>query len=51
MKETRVINRFSEKNLILANGFFMAQEVAHRHNTGSALRIFKIFFTMKGVSR
>ena len=51
MKGTRVISRFSEKNLVVANKPFMAQKMVHPHNSGSAGRIFLNFFTIKGASR
>ena len=41
MKGTRLINRFSEKFLNWANG-------PHPHESGSAVRIFLKFCTMKG---
>ena len=48
MKGTRAINRFSEKNYIVANTPFMAQEMAHPHNSGSAARsFFKLLHTEK----
>ena len=47
MKETRLINRFSEKILVWGNGPFWAQKIVHPHNSGSAGRIFSRFYTMK----
>ena len=47
MKETRLINRFSEKILVWGNGPFWAQKIVHPHNSGSTGRIFSRFYTMK----
>ena len=44
MKETRFINRFSEKILICANGSFWAQKLALRN-------FFLVFCIMKGANR
>ena len=52
MKGTRLINRFSvKKNFIWVNGPFWAQKMAHTRNSGSAVRIFLKFCTMKGANR
>ena len=48
MKETRLINRFSEKIIIWGMGHFGPKIV---HNSGSAGRIFLKFCTMKGADR
>ena len=51
MKGTRLLTGFLKKFLIVANKPFMAQKMVHPHNSGSAVRIFKKFFTIKGASR
>ena len=44
MKGTRLINRFSEKKSYLGKWAILV----HPHNSGSAVRIFLKFCTMKG---
>ena len=51
MKETRFINRLSEKNSHLGKLAILGPKIAHPHNSGSARRIFLKFSTMKGASR
>ena len=43
MKETRLINRFSEKILISGNGPYWAQKLCIVINSGSAVKIFLNF--------
>ena len=45
MKETRLINRFSEKNSV-EEWVILDPKIAHTHNSGSAGRIFLKFCTM-----
>ena len=49
MKETRLINRFSEKILIWANGPLWTQKLGD--NSGSAGRIFLEFCTVGAANR
>ena len=49
MKETRLINSFSEKNSHLGKWAILGSKIMHPHNSGSAGRIFLIFCPMKGV--
>ena len=49
MKETRLINSFSEKNSHLGKWAILGSKITHPHNSGSAGRIFLTFCTMKGV--
>ena len=59
MKETRLINRFSEKNSHLGKWAILDPKIAHPHNSGfahphnsgSTGRIFLKFCTMKGANR
>ena len=51
MKETRLINRFSEKISYLGKWAILGPKMAHPHNSGSAGRIFLKFYTMKGANR
>ena len=51
MKETRLINRFSEKNPHLGKWALLGQKIVHPHNSGSAGRNFLKFYTMKGDNR
>ena len=39
MKETRLINRFSEKKSHLGKWAILGPKIAHSRNSGSALRI------------
>ena len=48
MKETRLINRFSEKKSHLGKWTILGTKIAHPHNCGSTGRIFLTFCTMKG---
>ena len=48
---TRLLTGFLEQILIVANKPFMTQKMVHPHNSGSAVGIFKKFFTIKGASR
>ena len=50
MKETRLINRFSEKISYLGKWAILGPKMAHPHNSGSAGRIFLKFYTMKGAN-
>ena len=43
MKETRLINRFSEKDSHLRKWAILWPKIAHPHNSGSAVRIFLNF--------
>ena len=43
MKETRVINRLSEKNSHLGKWAILGPKIVHPHNSGSTGRIFKNF--------
>ena len=52
MKETRLINRFSEKIYIFGEMGHLDPKIAHPRNFGFAGRIFfYIFCTMKGTNR
>ena len=51
MTETRLINRFSEKNFHLGKWAILGPKTKHPHNSGSAGRIFLKFCTMKGAIR
>ena len=51
MKGTRFINRFCEKILTWANRRFLGPKIMDPHNSGSAVRIFFEFCSMKGASR
>ena len=50
-KEQGLLTGFLKKILIVANEPFMAQKMVHPHNSGSAVRIFLKFSTIKGASR
>ena len=50
MKGTRLINRFSEKKSYLGKWAILAPKMVHPHNSGSAVRIFLKFCTMKGAN-
>ena len=43
MKETKLINRFSEKSSHLRKWVILGPKIAHPHNSGSARRIFLKF--------
>ena len=51
MKETRLINRFSEKILIWANGPFWAQKLHILITLDPLEEFFLKFFTMKEANR
>ena len=51
MKETRLINRFSEKNFHLGKWAILGPKITHPHNSGLTLRIFLKFCIMKGANR
>ena len=51
MKETGLINRFSEKNSHLGKLAILGTKMAHPHNSASVVRIFLKFCTMKGANR
>ena len=51
MKETRFINRFSEKNSHLGKWAILGPIIGHPPNSRSAGRIFIKFYTMKGANR
>ena len=51
MKETRIINRFSEKSSNLRKWAILGPKIAHPHNSGSAGRIFLKFCAIKGAIR
>ena len=51
MKETRLINSFSEKNSHLGKWTILDPKVVHPHDSRSAGRIFINFCTMKGANR
>ena len=40
MKETKLINRFSERNYNLGKWVILGPKIAHPHNSGSTGRIF-----------
>ena len=49
MKETRLINMFSEKNSHLGKWAIFGPKIAHPHNSGSAGRVFfKILHNERG---
>ena len=50
MKETMLINRFSEKNPHLGKWVILGLKIAHPHNSGLAGRIFLKFWAMKGAN-
>ena len=50
-KEQGLLTGFLKKILTVANKPFMAQKMVHPHNSGSALRILKKIFRIKGASR
>ena len=49
MKETGLINRFSEKNSHLGKWAMLGPKIVHPHNSRSAARIFLKFCPMKGL--
>ena len=49
MKETRYINRFSEKNSQWGKSAILGPKIVHPHNSGSAGRSFFKFCPMKGL--
>ena len=49
MKETRLINSFSEKNSPLGKWAILGPKITHPHNSGSAGRIFLNFAQGKGL--
>ena len=51
MKETRLINRFSEQNSHLGKWAILGPKILHPHNSGSAGRIFLKICTMKRANR
>ena len=51
MKETRLINRFSEKNPHLGKWAILGPKIAHPQNSGSAGRILLKYCTMKRANR
>ena len=51
MKETRLINRLSEKNSDFGKWAILGPKTAHPHNSGSARRIFLKFYTMKRANK
>ena len=53
MKETKLINRFSEKKKKshLGKWAILGPKIANLHNSGSAGRIFFKFCTLKGANR
>ena len=51
MKETMLINRFSEKKFSFGEWAILGPKIAHPRNSGSAGRIFFKFCTMKGANR
>ena len=51
MKETRLINRFSEKNSHLGKWAILGPRITYPHNSGSAGRIFLKFCPMKRANR
>ena len=51
MKETRLMNRFSEKNSHLGKWAILCPKVADPDNSGSAGRIFLKFCRIKGTNR
>ena len=51
MKEIRFINRVSEKNSHLGKWAILGAKIAHPHNSGSNVRIFLKFCTVKGANR
>ena len=50
MKETRLINRFSEKNSYLRKWVILGPKIVHPHKSGSAGRILLKFCPMKGTN-
>ena len=50
MKETRVINWFSDKFSNLRKWVILGPKIVHLHNSGAAERIFLKFCTMKGAN-
>ena len=51
MKGARLINGLSEKNVWVNGPSILGPKMAHLHNSGSAVRIFFKFCTMKGANR
>ena len=51
MKETRLINRSSQKDAHLGKWAILGPKVVHLHNPESAGRIFLKFCAMKGANR
>ena len=51
MKETRLINRFSEKNYCLGKWVILGPKTVYPHNSGSAGGISLEFCTIKGANR
>ena len=51
MKETRLINTFSEKILIWGNGPFLGPKIVHPYYSAYAGRIFSKFCAMKGADK
>ena len=49
MKETSLINRFSEKNSHLGKWAILGPKIVQPHNSGSAGRIFLKFAQWKGI--
>ena len=51
MKETKLINRFSEKNSHVGKWVILGPKIAHPNNSGSAGTIFLKFCAIKGAKR
>ena len=51
MKGTRLINRVSDKNSHMGKWAILGPKMAHPHNSGSSVRNFLKFCTMKGANR
>ena len=51
MKRTRLIDRFSEKKSHFGKWAILDLKMAHPHDPGSTVRIFKILLRMKGPDR
>ena len=51
MKETRLINRFSEKDSYLGKWAILGPKIVRHHNSGSPGRIFLKFYTMNEANR
>ena len=51
MKETKLINRFSEKDSYLGKWAILGPKIVRHHNSGSPGRIFLKFYTMNEANR